>query len=158
MIAKLIATAGGVGYCPWAPGTAGSLLGWLIGWLAALHQPPMWRWLMWTAAVLIGVAASTRTERVLGRHDPSVVVIDEVVGMWMVLILLPREAHWLVVGVAAFVLFRAFDVVKPPPLRWFSRAPGGWGIVLDDLGAAVYTWLVLFVLNCAFQVPGPVFE
>ena len=143
MIARLIATAGGAGYCPVAPGTAGSLVGWLIGFLAATHLPVGWRLPAWVAAVIISIIASTVAERQLGIHDPSVVVIDEVVGMWMVFILLPRAAESLLVSLAAFILFRTFDTIKPLPLRWLARAPGGWGIVLDDLGAAAYTCLIV---------------
>ncbi len=147
MLARLIATAGGVGNCPWAPGTMGSLVGWLVGYAAAVYQPPMWRWITWVVAALISVAASTLTERRLKIHDPSVVVIDEVVGMWMVFALLPRLAESLWLGLMAFALFRAFDVVKPPPLKWFARAPGGWGIVLDDLGAALYATVIVVFLT-----------
>ncbi len=146
MIATLIATAGGVGYCPWAPGTAGSLVGWLFGYAAAMHLSFAWRLIAWAIAVVISVIASAVTERQLKKHDPSVVVIDEVVGMWMVFALLPRLAESLWMGLMAFALFRAFDVVKPPPLKWLARAPGGWGIVLDDLGAAFYTCFVLMLV------------
>lgn len=145
--ARAIATAGGAGYCPWAPGTAGSLVGWLIGYAAGTRLPFAWRLITWAIAVVMSVIASTATERQLKIHDPSVVVIDEVVGMWMVFALLPRLADSFWLGLMAFVLFRAFDVVKPPPLKWLARAPGGWGIVLDDLGAALYATAILTFLT-----------
>ena len=71
--------------------------------------------------------------------DPSAVVIDEVVGMWTALFLLPPGLPGVVI---AFTTFRAFDIVKPPPCAALERAPDGWGIMLDDLAAGVYANLV----------------
>lgn len=146
-LAKFLATGGGIGYLPVAPGTWGSALGWLI-WLAVWPARAMpVRLALPLAATLAAVAVSTEAERLLARHDPSCVVIDEVVGMWWTMALAPGALHgswaWMLL---AFGLFRLFDVLKPPPLKRLATAPGGWGIVLDDLGAAVYAVAVLWAV------------
>jgi phosphatidylglycerophosphatase A len=167
LVAKVIATVGFLGYVPVAPGTAGSLVGWLVGLLLlavgagplTMH-PAVLALATWTglaACFGLGVAASQIVERDAGEHDPSAVVIDEFVGMWVVVAACPfvLQVPWM--AVAAFVLFRLFDMTKPPPLKWLSRTPGGWGIMLDDLGASGYTalilWLIVFALT-QFQSAG----
>jgi len=146
-VAKLIATAGGVGACPLAPGTVGSLVGVGLAWLAASRLSIGWCLVSAVIACGVGVVASGRAARELGIADPSVVVIDEVVGMWLVFAVVPQALRVWWLGVAAFVLFRAFDTLKPPPLRRLERFPRGWGIILDDLGAAAYTCVVLTLLQ-----------
>ena len=143
-LASLLATVGGLGRLPVAPGTAGSFAGLATG-LAWFPQP--FAACSWLGAWLIGVAVSTRVERDLHVHDPSCVVIDEFTGMWLVLMAAPpmRHAPWLLA--AAFGLFRFFDILKPPPLKWLARAPRGWGIMLDDVGAAAYTLLIFWVVT-----------
>jgi phosphatidylglycerophosphatase A len=87
-----------------------------------------------TAAILAACVLCGRAERALGVHDDSRIVLDEVVGYWTSIAFLPQNrAVWL----AGFVLFRILDSVKLPPYRWLERLPGGWGIVLDDVGAGV---------------------
>ena len=141
-LVKALATVGGLGYAPIAPGTAGSLAGLLLGVLGP--RAPGAALLVWVAAgFLIGVAASTAAERLWGTIDPSAVVIDEAWAMWAIMLSTPPVVSSGPMAAVAFVLFRA---LKPPPLRWVSRAPGGWGIMLDDLGAAAYTILILYGL------------
>ena len=145
-LAVRVAQAGRAGRTPGAPGTAGSVVGLLIGCLGARFGTP-WLWLALSAGTFIAcVGICTRAERELAQHDPPSVVLDEVWGMAAVLWLLPGVcASW--VGVAAaFVLFRAFDTLKPPPLRHLARLPGGWGIMADDLGASVYTGAILWIV------------
>jgi phosphatidylglycerophosphatase A len=90
-----------------------------------------------TAALFgLGVAVATSVERSARRKDPSVVVIDEVVGMLVALFMLPLRAADVL---SAFVCFRIFDITKPFPLRRLEAQPGGWGIMLDDLVAGLYT-------------------
>jgi phosphatidylglycerophosphatase A len=85
-------------------------------------------------------------EQELAQHDPPAVVLDEVWGMAAVVIALPqlRVSWWWLV--ASLLLFRFFDIVKPPPLKRLAQLPGGWGIMADDLGAAAYTALTLWFL------------
>ena len=137
-----------MGYLPRVPGTAGSAVGLLIGWLSGRWLPPLWNAAGLLMGTVVGVAASERVQRESGRHDPSIVVIDEVIGMWAVCAFVPPAIHQQGLGLlVAFVLFRAFDTIKPPPLRRLERLPGGWGIMVDDLGAAAYTCAVLWVIG-----------
>lgn len=130
-----VATAGGVGTVPWAPGTAGSLVGLVIAWWAGSTLGPPWYAVLTAALFGLGVAAATRTERAARWKDPSVVVIDEVVGMLVALWALPFQAGE---ALAAFLCFRLFDIAKPFPIRRLEAQPGGWGIMLDDLVAGLY--------------------
>jgi len=92
------------------------------------------------AAVLAAVFVSGVAERELGTHDDPRICVDETVGYWAAVALLPRT--WPVLA-AGFVVFRVLDAVKLPPYRWLDRLPGGWGVVLDDVGAGVATNLIL---------------
>jgi phosphatidylglycerophosphatase A len=135
-----MATAGGVGFFPVAPGTAGSLAALLLyAPLRAWASHPLFLVVI-ALVVAAGVWASDRVEREWGTTDPGPVVIDEVLGMWMSLVWLPLS--WAGVGVA-FLLFRIFDIVKPYPARRAEAAPGGWGIMLDDAVAGLYANAVL---------------
>jgi phosphatidylglycerophosphatase A len=140
--AALVATALGAGYSPVAPGTAGSLVGLALFWpLHALGLPVQ----LAAVALLffLGVKCSTVLAASLGRKDPGMVVVDEVVGMWTTLLLLPFTP---VVAALAFVAFRVMDVFKPYPARQLEALPAGWGIMSDDLMAGVYANLLLRVL------------
>ena len=146
-LVKILATAGGAGYSPIAPGTMGSAVGLLLGvvWPAQTLFPI--QIIVLVGTFVLASLVSTAAERAFKTHDPSYVVIDEVWGMWAILAVRPDVVHvpWLLA--AAFVGFRIFDVLKPPPLKWLSRAPEGWGIMLDDLGASAYTIGVLWLLT-----------
>ena len=146
-LTKFLATAGGLGYCPVGSGTAGSVLGLGIG-LSVLGAAQFHQWTGLVLFIGLAIGVSGAAERLLAQHDPRCVVIDEVAGMWLTIACVPwlRAEGWGWV-LAAFALFRLFDIVKPPPLKWFARAPAGWGIVLDDLGAAVYSAAVLWGLH-----------
>jgi len=145
--AHLIALGFGAGLSPVAPGTAGTLLAWLIGWALSLWLPPAALGWLLLAALPVGWWASRVTARALGAGDPGCVVIDEIAAFWLVLWLLLPASGWM--QAAAFVLFRLFDALKPGPVRWADRAlhGDGWrgalGIMLDDLVAAALTLLVL---------------
>ncbi len=123
----------GAGRVPRAPGTAGSVAGLLL--FAPLRSTP-WLWPVLAATVALAVWSAGAVAASLRRRDPQLVVIDEVAGMGLTLALGPAGSWaWFA---AAFALFRLFDILKPPPLRSLERLPGGWGIVADDLGAALY--------------------
>jgi phosphatidylglycerophosphatase A len=141
LLALPIATAGYVGWFPVAPGTAGSVVG-LVLWAAARLAGAGLAAEMMLVAVLtvVGAWAATETERVLGVTDPGPVVIDEVMGMCLTMAAAP--VTWPAV-VAGFLLFRLFDIVKPPPARRLERLHGGWGIMADDFAAGVYAWAAL---------------
>ena len=143
-LAGLIATWFFLGFVPKSPGTAGSLGALAIAW--ALHA---WGGMSATGfgvLALIGIApaiwASGVTARARGLKDPQIVVVDEVVGQWLTLAGAARFnwKTWLL----SFLLFRLFDIFKPPPVRQLEHLPGGEGIVLDDVMAGVYAALVMF--------------
>ncbi len=141
-----IATACGAGYFPIAPGTAGSLVGLaVVAGLAQLHFSRLGSIAALAVATLalcaVGIWAAGEAEEFFGRTDPGAVVVDEVVGQMGTFLLLPHANwKWLLAG---FVLFRAFDIVKPFPARQAERIPRGWGIMLDDVVAGAYSLCVL---------------
>jgi phosphatidylglycerophosphatase A len=142
----LIGTWFGCGYCPKGPGTAGSVAAIVIAWplyklgfnnvgFAALSVAALW------PAILAAGIVAIET----GRKDPQIVVVDEVLGQWLTLggaLRLNARSF-----VLALILFRLFDILKPPPIRLIEKIPGGAGIVLDDMAAGVYAALVLFVMG-----------
>lgn len=144
--AHAIASGFGAGLAPFAPGTFGTLLGWAIG-VALGGLPPAVLLAVALALFLLGVWACDVTGRHLGVADHGAMVWDEVVAFLLVLAIVPRELAW---QGAAFVLFRFFDIAKPPPIRHLERRyGGGFGVMFDDLVAAAYT---LFVLAAAKRV------
>ena len=140
-VALVVATAGYSGFFPIAPGTVGSAVGLVLWWGMRVAGATAAAEALVVAALLVaGALAATRAEAALGTTDPGPVVIDEVMGMCAALIGAPLTWPAALTG---FVLFRAFDVVKPPPARQLEHAHGGWGIMLDDLAAAAYAWAAL---------------
>ncbi len=157
-----LATAGGTGYLPAAPGTWGSLLGILLYWCScaifpgrvgndlswhqAHHVFPCspWTFLLALLIALIGVVASSRVARFVARKDPQFVVIDEVSGQFLTYLLALAPLNWkyLLLG---FILFRGFDTWKPFPARQVESLPGGWGIMADDWMAGVYAAIGLWI-------------
>ncbi len=127
-----LATAGGLGYAPRAPGTAGTLAALPLWWACA--GLPAWQFALVAGAVTaVAVAVSSRAERIFGGHDVQHIVIDEVAGMLVTVIGVPFA--WPQV-VAAFVLFRVLDMTKPWPIRWLDdNVGGGLGVVVDDVAA-----------------------
>ena len=146
--ATLVATFFGTGRLRPGPGTWGSLAAVLLWWGLALQLPISARvpiiLLLIVAATAIGIPAATLEARGCSQKDPSHVVIDEVAGQLVTLIACP--IHWKPL-LAGFILFRAFDIVKPPPIRSLERLPGGTGIVVDDLGAGIYGLIMLQVVS-----------
>jgi len=133
-LAYILGTGLGSGYVPWAPGTAGSFSALLIFYLIPLADS---YWLIFAVILFVaGLWSSTRIERDLGVQDPPQVVIDEWVGQWLALLFLPRSGLILLLG---FLIFRIMDILKPFPARNSQVLKGGWGIMIDDVIAAVYT-------------------
>ncbi|MCA1779456.1 MAG: phosphatidylglycerophosphatase A [Xanthomonadaceae bacterium] len=134
----------GSGLAPKAPGTVGTLMGMLVG--LPLAGVPLWAGLVIVAlAFLAGIPICQKASTALGVHDHSGIVWDEFVGIWLVLVLVPFEPAW---WLAAFLAFRLFDVVKPWPIGWLDRkVDGGFGIMLDDLIAALYAAAVLIAIR-----------
>jgi phosphatidylglycerophosphatase A len=137
-----VATCGGIGYFPVGPGSVGAALGVaIVVALDLLPLPAAWlSALIGAGAALVfalGVSAASGAEGYFKRKDPGHVVIDEVVGQMVTLVAWPREG-WKGM-LAAYLLFRFFDVVKPFPARRLERLRGGWGIMLDDVAAGLWS-------------------
>jgi len=156
-----LATAGGLGNLPNAPGTWGSLAGVALAWLfhSLEFQPvsfgtgayqffnPFFWWIALSSA---GVAVAGRVERASGKKDPQEVVVDEVSGQWLALLVGPATlaggAGWKSF-LAGFILFRVFDITKPFPAGRAESLPGGWGIMADDWVAGVYAAACLWLAH-----------
>jgi phosphatidylglycerophosphatase A len=130
------------------PGTWGTLLAWAIFGVLAPGgaADPATALIIVAVALIIGTWAAEHTAAMLGETDPSTIVVDEIVAFWFVLVMLPAGGHWLAWQAAAFVLFRFFDIVKPPPIRIIDRRwKNAVGVMADDLVAAFYTLIVIAV-------------
>jgi phosphatidylglycerophosphatase A len=150
-LAVFVATAGGAGFLPKAPGTAGAVVGVLV--YLALHAAGAGAYFLHAILGILfaGTLAAQRVEAFWG-HDSQRIVIDEVVGQMIAFGLAGgARLSWasLVVG---FVLFRAFDIVKPFPVRHLERLPGGAGVMADDVGAGLYALAVLTLLQHLFDI------
>jgi phosphatidylglycerophosphatase A len=133
-VAVVVATLGGVGRAPVAPGTVASALTALLLWL--LHLSPLALTALLIAVTVLGTWAAGEAERALGHgKDPGAIVIDEVAGMVLSVLAVPPS---LVLVTVAFVLFRVFDVTKPFPANVSQRLRGGIGVMMDDLIAGLY--------------------
>ena len=145
--APLVATFFGVGHLHPGPGTWGSaatVLLWAAlsyGVSSSLRTPVAIGLAL--LVILIGIPAATRVARASGLKDPQFVVIDEVAGQLVALIAVPLSWKTFLAG---FILFRGFDIVKPPPVRQLERLPEGTGIVLDDVAAGLYALIVMHLL------------
>jgi phosphatidylglycerophosphatase A len=141
--AVAIATAGGAGFAPKAPGTAGSIVGVLIYLLIeSLHVGAYYPHAI-IFFFIVGIWASSRVERLWG-HDSQRIVIDEVVGQMITFAIAAGRYQLSAINIVlGFGLFRAFDIVKPFPIRYLERLKGGLGVVADDVGAGLYALLVL---------------
>jgi phosphatidylglycerophosphatase A len=146
--AHFIALGFGAGLSPWAPGTAGTLVAIPLWWLVGGGYEPLVLLGVLAFLFAVGVWACERTGRDLGVSDHGAMCWDEIVAFLLVLAVVPEDPWW---QAAAFLLFRTFDVVKPPPIRQLEmRFKGGFGVMFDDLLAAGYTLLVLAVVKRVF--------
>jgi phosphatidylglycerophosphatase A len=171
-LALAIATCG-VGYIPIAPGTWGSAVGvllyLLLRWLMlnpvraslpansfVLFDPGLVfvavELIVITLVTLIGIWAASRAERIFQKKDPNQVVIDEVAGQLIALLPIPLwvMGPWRLFILVAFLLFRAFDIIKPYPVRRLEALESGLGIVLDDVAAAAYAALLVSIVIACF--------
>jgi phosphatidylglycerophosphatase A len=138
--ATFVATGGYSGYAGVVPGTVGSLVG-LALYLPTTASPISVRIAAAVALFFLGVFASNRVAAIWRIKDPHAVVIDEIVGMWIALIFVRYDVVYFV---AAFLLFRLFDVIKPFPARQAELLQGGWGIMLDDVFAGIYAGAAVY--------------
>lgn len=149
----VLSLGAGAGLLP-APGTWGTLLALPLYWFWLADLPVALQGLCWLLAAPLCVATAGFTARRLGADDPSPVVVDEVHAFAGVLIVLPAEFHW---QLWAFLLFRALDILKPPPVSWADRRlRGGLGIMADDWLAAGLTLLLLALIARSIGLAGVV--
>ena len=140
----LLAFGFGSGLSPFAPGTMGTLVAIpFIFALKSLGTPGFWIVLL--LLFLLGIWLCDQVSRKLGVHDHGGIVWDEMVGYWLSMAFVPLQWQWLL---AAFLLFRFFDIVKPWPIRQLDqKVSGGFGIMIDDIVAALFTIIILAVLR-----------
>ncbi|WP_029059338.1 phosphatidylglycerophosphatase A family protein [Stappia stellulata] len=147
-LAHILALSFGAGLSPVWPGTAGAAVG-LVFAAALLPLAPTLQVVLLAALLVVGIWASAIVAADTGEDDPQIVVIDETFGAAAVVLALPADVLWWIVG---FIAFRAFDILKPWPVNWVQdTVPGGTGIMLDDAAAALFALIVL--LPVVFLVP-----
>lgn len=140
--AVLVATLCGVGFAPKAPGTAGSLVALPFAWLVARAAGASGLLVAAALIVAVGWWAAAIVTRAYGK-DPQIVVVDEAAGQFLALAAAPLDPWFYAAG---FLLFRIFDVTKPFPAGWADRrVPGGFGVMLDDIFAALYAAILLLI-------------
>lgn len=147
---KFMATGFGAGYSPFAPGTAGALVGILLflpaifleNFADSFYCSPVFYAILIILFHFIGVKATNELESEWG-HDPQKIVIDEIVGVWITIFLFPITLKIIIAG---FILFRIFDIWKPLGIRKMENLKGGWGVMMDDVLAGVYGAIALFIL------------
>ena len=153
LLARIISTGLGTGYFPIAPGTMGSLAILIVYWICP-ELSSLQLLLIIIGLSAVGIYTATITEREmtsrLGQDkgiDPGIIVIDEIIGMLIALLFIPKTTFFLI---TAFVLFRIFDIAKPYPARKMEKLHGGWGIVLDDVVAGIYANIVIQIGRLIF--------
>lgn len=149
---KTIATTFGAGYSPIAPGTAGALVGIVLLWIVHRLNPELEYFsigllIITIVVTLLGVWSTNNLESEWGK-DPSKVVVDELIGVWIALLWIPITWQNLLAG---FILFRFFDIAKPLYIRRLEKIKGGWGVMLDDVAAGIYANIVLQIVLFLWQ-------
>jgi phosphatidylglycerophosphatase A len=140
-ISKTVSTVFFIGYVPLAPGTFGTLVAMALVWV---FRPDIaWQLGVLAAVFVIGMITSGITERALRQKDSKHIVIDEVAGYLCSVIFLPLTPFYMI---AAFVLFRFFDILKPPPVCYFEKLGGGAGIMMDDMAAGIISNILLQIV------------
>jgi phosphatidylglycerophosphatase A len=140
-INRIVSTVCGIGYLPFAPGTFGAAFAVVI-WYFLVISDPINQILAVFLATAIGIYSSGKVSMESGK-DPSFVVIDELAGMWISLLFIP---HSIINYTVAFILFRFFDILKPLGIKWMEKGKNGWGIMLDDVLAGIYSNIALQLL------------
>lgn len=139
--AYFIAFSGGAGLSPFAPGTVGTLVAFPLFWVLDYYLTPFVLLLLIDILFIVGIWACSLSGQALGDPDHGSMVWDETVAFLLVLYFTPDHWAW---QLAAFALFRLFDIAKPPPIRYYDhRIKGGFGVMFDDILAAFFTLLCL---------------
>ena len=144
------ATGFGVGYSPIVPGTLGTLITIPIYYFLSTIKTPIYEVTL-VAFFFLSLWVSEKAEIFFGKKDDPRIVIDEMMGFLITMLWVPKTALFIIIG---FFLFRFFDIVKPPPIRLVERAQGGFGVVLDDVVAGVYSNIILQIISYFTLSPG----
>ena len=140
-LVKLTSSFFYIGHSPFAPGTLGSLAGLLI-YFVVKHSLPIYVVSLFFLFI-IGIIFSSEAERIYKRKDAQMIVIDEACGMMLAMFLVPYSFWLMWLG---FLLFRLFDILKPPPAKRIEKFSGAFGIMFDDIIAAIYTNFILQIV------------
>ena len=134
-----------------APGTWGTIVGWLMGIFLLQFMPSYYLLVLAIPGFILGVYLCEKTAHDMGVHDHGAIVWDEIIAIWLVLAFIPQKSwFWYIL---AFGLFRVFDIFKPYPIKYFDKnVENGFGIMLDDLLAAIYTILSVLLVFCIVRV------
>ena len=143
-ISEWIATCFKVGYLPFAPGTWGSIFAILLWWVLLKDLNTYIFGAIIIIFLLIGIVVSNIIIDQSGDHDPSHIIIDELVGQWLALFLIPDGFFNIAIS---FILFRFFDIIKPWPIRLIEKFPKGLGVMSDDLTAGLITLILIQIIN-----------
>lgn len=143
-LSRLIATAGGIGYLPFAPGTWAAGILAIFWFIICQNFPDTFAWQLILIPIIIGGGVYYSEKIITDKEkDPSHVVIDEVAGMSLTLLLIPPSYQNILAG---FILFRFFDILKPLGIKKMENMRGGWGIMFDDVLAGIYSNIALRLL------------
>ena len=136
----ILAFGFGSGLAPKAPGTVGTAFA-ILPWIWLSQQSHIVYASLLAVAIVMGIYICDKTSKDMGVHDHPGIVWDEFCGYWLTMFLIPATWQW---AIAGFLLFRLFDILKPWPINWLDKkVSGGFGIMIDDLLAAVFAWLIL---------------
>lgn len=143
-LSEWIATCLKVGYLPLAPGTWGSAFAILIWFIFLKNLSPIIFGLLIILFIFIGIITANTIIDNGGGNDPSYIIIDELVGQWLALWMLPNGSINIII---VFILFRFFDIFKPWPVRFMEKFPRGFGIMFDDIAAGILTFILIQAMN-----------
>ena len=147
----LLATGFGVGYSPVAPGTLGTLIAILIYYFLSEIPSPLHE-ITLSGFFFLSVWIAQNAETFFGKKDDQRIVIDEIIGFLITMLWVPKTIRFIIIG---FFLFRFFDILKPFPIRRLEkRLKGGFGVVLDDVAAGVYSNIILQIISYFTRSPG----
>ena len=143
ILIRLISSFLFIGYSPYAPGTIGSLAGLGLYWIQSRHCSSGLYFLILGLLFIVGILIGKKAEETFEKKDCRKFVLDEVFGILIALAMVPFGLFYIITG---FILFRIFDILKPFPAKSLENLPYGWGVMLDDAAAGIYTNLVLQII------------
>lgn len=146
IVEKIIGSGFFTGYVKKASGTFGSLAGLVIYLIPGFENPSIMIFFI-TLFIMIGVPIARKFESVYGE-DPKEYTNDEIIGMWITLLFIPKKIWWIILG---FFIFRILDIIKPFPAKQLESVKNGWGVLLDDIAAGIYSFISLQLVVFAFN-------